>query len=59
LDFIIANDTKAQRAMYLRHRFIAYGLRDIGGDSNCAPVVDVANTETHLFLRNRCYGTGP
>jgi beta-N-acetylhexosaminidase len=32
-------------------------MRDIGIDSNCAPMVDVANTETPLFLRNCCYGT--
>ena len=57
LDFITAAGTNAQRAMYLRHRIIAHELRDIGIDSNCAPMVDVANTETHSFLRNRCYGT--
>ena len=49
LDFITAAGTNAQRAMYLRHRIIAHELRDIGIDSNCAPMVDVANTETHLF----------
>ena len=43
--------------MYLRHRIIAHELRDIGIDSNCAPMVNVANTETHPFLRNCCYGT--
>ena len=36
---------------------LAHELRDIGIDSNCAPMVDVANTETHPFLRNCCYGT--
>ena len=46
--------TNAHRAMYLRHRIIAHELRDIGVDSNCARMVDVANTETHPFLRNCC-----
>jgi beta-N-acetylhexosaminidase len=43
--------------MYLRHRIIAHELCDIGIDSNCARMVNVANTETHPFLRNCCYGT--
>jgi beta-N-acetylhexosaminidase len=45
------------RAMYLRARLIAAELRDYGIDSNCAPLADVANAETHPFLRNRCYGS--
>jgi beta-N-acetylhexosaminidase len=57
LDFITAAGTNAHRAMYLRQRIIAHELRDIGVDSNCARMVDVANTETHPFLRNCCYGT--
>jgi beta-glucosidase-like glycosyl hydrolase len=52
-----ANGTNAQRAMYLRYRITAPELRDIGGDSNCARMVDVANTETYPYLRNCCYGT--
>ena len=34
---------------------LAHELGDIGIDSNCAPMVDVAKTETYPFLRN-CYG---
>ncbi|NVO55536.1 beta-N-acetylhexosaminidase [Rhodobacteraceae bacterium B1Z28] len=47
----------AERAMYLRYRLIADELFSLGVDSNCAPMVDVAQAETHAFLRNRCYGT--
>ncbi len=47
----------AERAMYLRYRLIAHELRGLGIDSNCAPMVDIAGTATHPFLRNRCYGT--
>ena len=57
LDFVKAAGDNAERAMYLRHRIIADELRAIGVDSNCAPMVDVADDQTHEFLRNRCYGT--
>jgi beta-N-acetylhexosaminidase len=43
--------------MFLRYRLIASELRDLGIDSNCAPMVDVASPQTHNFLRNRCYGS--
>ena len=44
------------RAMYLRYRLIADELRAVGIDANCAPTADVADAQTHPFLRNRCYG---
>ncbi|WP_316015604.1 glycoside hydrolase family 3 N-terminal domain-containing protein [Roseobacter sp. HKCCA0434] len=44
-------------AMRLRYRYIAWELRNLGIDVNCAPQLDVAVEETHPFLRNRCYGT--
>ena len=46
----------AERAMYLRYRLIAAELRAVGIDANCAPLVDVAGSATHAFLRPRCYG---
>lgn len=45
--------------MYLRARIIAHELRDLGIDSNCAPLADVIAPGTHPFLRNRCYGDAP
>jgi len=54
LEFITAAGENAQRAMYPRHSIIAHEMRDIRIDSNCAPTVDIAKTETHSFLRNRC-----
>jgi beta-N-acetylhexosaminidase len=42
--------------MYLRFRIIAAELQALGLDVNCAPVADIAQPETHPFLRNRCYG---
>jgi len=45
-----------ERAMYLRGRLIAAELRDIGIDTNCAPLADIAGDITHPRLRNRCYG---
>ena len=59
LDFVDRAGAGAERAMYIMYRLIAHELHQIGIDSNCAPMVDVAGTETHTFLRNRCYGTDP
>ncbi|WP_299982899.1 beta-N-acetylhexosaminidase [uncultured Ruegeria sp.] len=50
---------QAERAMYLRYRLIAQELLDLGIDSNCAPMVDLARDDTHAFLKNRCYGSDP
>ena len=47
------------RAMWLRSRIIAYELRGVGVDANCAPCADIAGAATHPFLKNRCYGTDP
>jgi len=57
LDFVQAAGDNSAEAMYLRFRLIAQELHDVGIDSNCAPMVDVAGPQTHEFLRNRCYGT--
>lgn len=59
LDHVAAAGRDAAEAMYLRYRLIAAELRDLGIDSNCAPLVDVAGPQTHGFLRDRCYGTDP
>lgn len=47
----------AERGFYLRHRIIAQELLAYGIDTSCAPMLDVAQTDTHAFLKNRCYGT--
>ncbi len=44
------------RAMWLRYRLIGDELRQAGIDSDCAPTLDVAQPDTHPFLRNRCLG---
>lgn len=59
LDFVSRYGANAEQAMYLRYRLIAAELKDIGIDSNCAPMVDLAGPQTHEFLRNRCYGFDP
>ncbi|WP_299671158.1 beta-N-acetylhexosaminidase [uncultured Roseobacter sp.] len=59
LDFVTAAGDQAEQAMYLRYRLISAELRDLGIDSNCAPMVDLAGPATHDFLRNRCYGASP
>ncbi|RMC41098.1 glycoside hydrolase family 3 N-terminal domain-containing protein [Paracoccus siganidrum] len=47
------------RAMWLRYALIGAELRDVGIDSDCAPTLDVAQPDTHPFLRNRCLGSDP
>lgn len=59
LEHVAAAGERAEEAMYLRYRLIAHELRDLGIDSNCAPLVDVAGETTHPFLKNRCYGPDP
>lgn len=56
LDHVARAGADAEKAMYFRYRLIAEDLRALGIDSNCAPMVDVAEAETHPFLKNRCYG---
>lgn len=59
LDLVALAGADAPRAMYLMYRMIAHELRAVGVDSNCAPMLDIASSATHQFLRNRCYGTDP
>ena len=56
LEQVAQNPRGAVRAAYLRYRIIADELRAIGIDGNMAPVVDIAQAETHPVLRNRCWG---
>ena len=59
MDFVKAAGNNAAQAMYLRYRLIAAELFDLGIDSNCAPMVDLATEDTHPFLLDRCYGSQP
>ena len=54
-----ASPAAAARALWLRARIIAAELTEVGIDTNCAPVADLAFPETHPFLRSRCYGSDP
>lgn len=44
-----------ERGIRLRYQLIAEELRSVGIDVDCAPSVDVATTDTHPFLCNRCF----
>ena len=46
----------AKSIFKLRFSAMANELLSLGIDFNCAPVLDIARTNTHRFLRNRCYG---
>ena len=59
LEPVVAAGPDAARVLGLRARIMAEELRALGIDANCAPVADIAGTETHPFLRNRCYGETP
>ncbi|MWD27333.1 beta-N-acetylhexosaminidase [Aquicoccus sp. SCR17] len=59
LDFVEAAGADAELALFLRYRIIADELRAVGIDSDCAPMADLARSETHPFLRNRCLGSDP
>ncbi|MDK3016343.1 beta-N-acetylhexosaminidase [Pseudodonghicola flavimaris] len=59
LDHVAGAGVDAERAMFLRYRLIAAELRDLGIDSDCAPMADLAGAATHPFLKNRCYGSDP
>ncbi len=59
LDLVALAGANAPRAMYLMYRMIAHELRAVGVDSNCAPMLDIAGSTTHEFLRNRCYSSDP
>lgn len=59
LPAIQAAGPDAERMMYLRMRILAHELTQVGIDANCAPLCDIAQDDTHPFLRNRCYGTTP
>ncbi|MEX0307468.1 MAG: beta-N-acetylhexosaminidase [Ruegeria sp.] len=56
-DHVARAGDQAERSMYLRYRLIAQELLELGIDSNCAPMVDLAREDTHAFLKNRCYGS--
>ncbi len=52
----VARTRDPLRAMWIAARLIAHELMALGIDSNCAPCADLARDDTHVFLRNRCYG---
>ena len=59
LAFVHAYGTNVEKAMYLRGRMIADDLHSVGVDVNCAPMLDVASTDSHKIILNRCYGYEP
>lgn len=55
----LASAADGARAVWLRHRLMGAELRGIGIDGDCAPCLDIAGPQTHPFLHDRCFGTGP
>jgi beta-N-acetylhexosaminidase len=56
LDFATRAGKNAIQAMYLRGRMIADELYSVGIDVNCAPMLDIATSDSHAIILNRCYG---
>jgi|SRR5271165_2805726 len=50
---------KAEAAARLVARLIAYDLREVGITVDCAPVLDVAEPETHAIVGSRAFSQGP
>ncbi|MEM7073595.1 MAG: beta-N-acetylhexosaminidase [Pseudomonadota bacterium] len=59
LEQVTRAGARAEEAMYARYRIIAHELCELGIDANCAPCVDLAQRDTHPFLKNRCYADTP
>lgn len=59
LDLVQRAGARAARAVWLQYRLIGAELHHAGIDSNCAPTLDVAQPDTHAFLRDRCLGDDP
>lgn len=49
----------AKKLMWLQYRYIATELLELGIDTNCVPLGDLAAENTHPVLKNRCYGFSP
>jgi beta-N-acetylhexosaminidase len=52
-------DAEAESAAWLSGRLIAHDLRETGITVDCAPVLDVAEPETHAVIASRSFGTEP
>lgn len=50
---------QGEAALAAQFRAIAAELRAVGIDGDCAPLADIAGSDTHPFLKNRCYGEDP
>lgn len=48
-----------QDSIRLRYRIIAAELHALGIDVNCAPMLDIATSDSHEIIENRCFGRDP
>ena len=49
----------AREAVTLNHRLLAYELRALGFDADCAPCIDLRLPETHDVIGDRAFGREP
>ena len=57
--FYAGDQTAARRAALLVARLTAADLREIGVNTNCAPVLDLLLPGAHAIIGNRAYGRDP
>ncbi len=48
--------TRDSQLMQLRYRIIAAELHALGINVNCAPMLDIATSDSHDIIENRCFG---
>lgn len=50
------SDENAESSISLRYRIIATELQSLGIDVNCAPMLDIATSQSHQIIEDRCFG---
>lgn len=58
-DLYKSNPEEARRQLFNNFAQIAQDLIEVGINVNCAPVLDIANSQTHEIIKDRAYGDNP
>ncbi len=58
-DLYKSNPEEARKQLFNNFAQIAQDLIEVGINVNCAPVLDIANSQTHEIIKDRAYGDNP
>lgn len=58
-DLYKSNPEESRKQLFNNFAQIARDLIEIGINVNCAPVLDIANSQTHEIIKDRAYGDNP